>query len=120
MSHASTNSLPGGAYATLDLRDGDEAARAQMAKQEGDRRFAGQLRRAFPVLADSEHVDMGDEVVGIRTREHEDLDGIVAFGSLNDRDQVGHQFGPQQVHRRGIDRCEQNRAFVSDVEGLLR
>ena len=63
---------------------------------------------------------MGDEVVGIRTREHEDLDRIVAFGSLNDRDQVGDQFGPEQVHRRGIYLCEQNRAFVLDVEGLFR
>jgi hypothetical protein len=42
----------GAAYATLDLRDGDEAACAQMAKQEGDRRFAGQLRRRLAVLFD--------------------------------------------------------------------
>src|SRR5205085_549125 len=34
----------GGAHAALDLCDGDEAACAQMAKQEADRRFASQLR----------------------------------------------------------------------------
>src|SRR6202521_392169 len=45
----------GAADASLDLRDGDEAARAQMAKQEADRRFAGQLRRFLAVLLDLGH-----------------------------------------------------------------
>ena len=48
----------GAAYAALDLRDGDEAAGAEMAKQEGDRWFTGQLRRLFPVLCDPRHVDV--------------------------------------------------------------
>ena len=39
-------------HATLDLRDGDETARAQVAKQERDRRYAGELRRFLPVLGD--------------------------------------------------------------------
>ena len=43
----------GAAYATLDLRDSDETARAQVTKQKGDRSFAGQLRGLFPVLFDS-------------------------------------------------------------------
>ena len=58
----------GAADAALDLRDGDEAARAQMTEQEGDRRFAGQLRRLRPVLLDPGHVDVGDEVVGVGAR----------------------------------------------------
>jgi hypothetical protein len=51
----------GAADAALDLRNGDEAARAQMAKQEGNRRIAGQLRRLRPVFIDPGHVDVGNE-----------------------------------------------------------
>ena len=58
----------GGADATLDLRDGDEAACAQMAEQNGDRRLAGQLRRLRPVLGDPGQIDVGDEVVGVGAR----------------------------------------------------
>ena len=81
----------GGAYATLDLRDGDEAACAQMAKQQGDRGFAGQLRCLLPVLFDLGHVDVGNEIVGVRALEHEHLDGVVGLGSLNEGDQIAHQ-----------------------------
>jgi hypothetical protein len=76
------------AYATLDLGDRDEAACAQMAKQEGDRRFAGQFRRLRPVLVDPGHVDVGDEVVGIGTLEHEHLEGVASLGSLDEGDQI--------------------------------
>ena len=48
----------GAAYATLDLGDGDQAARAQMTKQKGDRRFAGQLGRLGAVLLYPGHVDV--------------------------------------------------------------
>ena len=84
----------GAAYATLDLRDGDQAAGAQMAKQEGDRRFAGQFRRLLPVLFNARHVDMGNEVVRVRTLEHEHANGIVALGLLNERDEIANQFRP--------------------------
>jgi hypothetical protein len=39
MSHASTKSPAGAACATFDLRDTDERARAEVAKQETDRRL---------------------------------------------------------------------------------
>src|SRR5262245_2445988 len=50
---------------TLDLRYGDEAACAQPAKQECDRRFPGQLRRLVPVLLDLGYVDVRNKIVGI-------------------------------------------------------
>ena len=108
----------GAADATLDLRDGDEAARAQMAKQERDRRFAGQLRRLRPVLRDPGHVDVGDEVVGVGAREHEHLDGVVGLGSLDEGDQIADQLGPQQIHGRGRDLREQNGPFLAHGERL--
>jgi hypothetical protein len=74
----------GAAHATLDLRDADQAARAQMAKHEGDRRLADQLRRLRPVVRDSRHVDVRDEVVGVGAREHEHLQRVVRLGSLNE------------------------------------
>ena len=39
----------GAAHASFDLRDRDEPACAQMAKQKTDRRFADKLRRLLPV-----------------------------------------------------------------------
>ena len=68
----------GAAHATLDLRDGDQAAGAQMTKQAAERRFAGELRRFLPVFADPSHVDVRDEVVGVGAREHEHLDASSA------------------------------------------
>ena len=76
MSHASTNSLPADANATLDLRDGDEAARAQVAKQQRDGSFAGQLRGLRPVLRDPRQVDVRDEVVGVGALEHQHLERL--------------------------------------------
>jgi hypothetical protein len=74
----------GAADATLDLRDGDEAAHAQMAKQEGDRQIAGQRRRLRPVFADPSHVDVGNEVVGVGAREHEHPGGVAGLGALDE------------------------------------
>ena len=108
----------GAAHATLDLRDGDEAACAQMAKQEGDRRFAGQLRRLLPVLFDPGHVDVGNEIVGVGALEHEHLDGVVGLGSLNEGDQIADQFGPQKIHGRGRNFREQNGPFLAHLERL--
>ena len=93
-----------GADATLDLRDRDEPARAQMAKQKGNRRFAGQLRCLRPVLPDPGQVDVGDEVVRIGALEHEHLDGVVGLGALNEGDQIADQFGAEEIHRRRRDR----------------
>ena len=108
----------GAAYATLDLRDGDEAACAQMAKQQGDRRLAGQLRRLRPVLLDPGHVDVGNEVVGVGALEHEHLDGVVGLGLLNEGDQIADQLGPQKIHGRGRDLREQNGPFLAHGERL--
>jgi hypothetical protein len=68
------------ASATLDLRDGDEAACAQMAKQEGDRRFAGQLRRRLPILLDPSHVDVGNEIIEIGALGYEHVGGAMRPG----------------------------------------
>jgi hypothetical protein len=59
-----------------------------MAKQEGDRRIAGQLRRPRPVFIDPGHVDVGNEVVGVGALEHEHLDGVAGLDSLNEGDQI--------------------------------
>ena len=52
------------AYATFDLRDRHQAAFAQMAKQHRERRFAGERRCRLPVLTDTRHVNVGDEISG--------------------------------------------------------
>ena len=82
------------------------------------RRFADQLRRLLPVLFDPGHVDVGNEIVGVGALEHEDLDGVVGLGSLNERDQIADQFGPQKIHRRGRNFHEQNGPFLAHGERL--
>jgi hypothetical protein len=89
-----------------------------MSKQEGDRRFAGQLRRLLPVLLDPGHVDVGNEIVGVGAPEHEHLDGGIGLGSLNERDQIADQFGAQKIHGRGGNFREQNGAFSAHGERL--
>jgi hypothetical protein len=88
--------VAGGADAPLDLRDADEAAGAQMAKQKPDRRFAGQLRGFRPVLFDPGHVDVGNEIVGVRALEHEHPRRLVGLGALDEGDEITHQLGPQR------------------------
>ena len=68
------------AHATLDLRDRDQAACAQMSKQESERRFACQLRRFRPVLFDAVYVHVRNEKVGVGALEHEDVDGAIGLG----------------------------------------
>ena len=89
-----------------------------MAKQEGDRGFAGQFRRLRPVLVDPGHVDVGDEVVGIGTLEHENLEGVVSLGSLDEGDQIADQFGSQKIHGRGGNVHEQNGPLLTHGERL--
>lgn len=76
----------GAAHASFDLRDGDEPACAQMAKQKADRRFADKLRRLLPVLLDLGHVDVGNEIIWVGALEYEHLDGVVGLGALDERD----------------------------------
>ena len=109
----------GAAHAPLDLRDRDEAACAQIAKQQADRRFAGQLRRLLPVLVDPGHVDVGNEIVGVGALEHEHLDGVVGLGSLDERDQIADQLGPEKIHRRGRNLREQDGPFLAHFERLV-
>ncbi len=63
-------------------------------------RFAGELRRLFPVLFDPRHVDVGNEIVRVGALEHEHLEGFVGLGPLNERDQITDQFGSQKIHGR--------------------
>jgi hypothetical protein len=91
MSHASTNSLPAAPHATLDLRDGDKAACAEMAKHQANRRLAGQFCRLCPVLLDLGHVDMGNKIVGVGALEHERPDGVIGLGSLNQGNKIADQ-----------------------------
>ena len=99
------------AYPTLDLRDGDETACAQMTEQEPDRRFAGQLRRLLPVLFDPRHIDVGNEIVGVCALEHEYLDGVIGLGPLNEGYQVADQFGPKRFI--GVAEISANRTALS-------
>jgi hypothetical protein len=105
----------GGANAPVDLRDADEAARAQVAKQQRDGSFAGQLRGLRPVLRDPRQVDVRDEVVGVRALEHQHLERRVRFGSLNQGDEITDEFGPEKIHRRGDDLGEEDSSV--DVRG---
>ena len=89
-----------------------------MAKQERDRRFAVKLRRLLPVLFDLGHVDVGNEIVGVGALEHEHLEGVVGLGSLNERDQIADQLGPQKIHGRGRNFHEQNGPFPAHLERL--
>jgi hypothetical protein len=63
-----------------------------MTEQEGDGRFAGQLRRLLPVLFDPRHVDLRNEIILVGARENEHLAGVVGLGLLNEGDQIANQF----------------------------
>jgi hypothetical protein len=76
----------GRANATLDLCDGDQAARAEMTKHQANRCLASQLCCLCPVLLDLGHINMGNEIVGIGALEYEHLDGVTGLGLLNERD----------------------------------
>ena len=108
----------GAADATLDLRDGNEAARAETPKKEGDRRFAGQLCSLLTVRLDPGDVDVGNEVVRVGAPEDEHADGVVGLGSLDERNQIADQVGPQKVHRRGRNAREQDGLFPTNGERL--
>jgi hypothetical protein len=85
----------GGTYATFDLRDGDQTAYAQVAKQEGDRGFSGP-RCLRPVFLDPGHVDMGNEIVGVSALENEHLESLVDFGPLNKGTRSRTNSGPSR------------------------
>ena len=89
-----------------------------MAKQEGDRPFAGQLRRLRSVLIDPGQVDVWDEVVGIGALEHEHLDLVVGLGALDEGDQIANQRGPQQVHRRGRNFRDEDGLLIAHCDRL--
>src|ERR1041385_7228483 len=72
------------ANATLDLRDGHETAGAQVPKDLAHRGIAVELRCRLAVLFDSSNVDVRNEIVGVGALEHDDLDGVIGFGSLNE------------------------------------
>src|SRR5262249_45724551 len=76
------------ANAALDLRDGDQAACAEIAKHQANRCLSGQLCRLCPVLLDLGHVDMGYKIVGIGALKHEHLDSGVSLGALNEGDKI--------------------------------
>ena len=98
----------GGADASLDLRDRNETARAEMAKQEADRRFASELHRFLPVLVDLGHVDVRNEIVGIGAREDDYAGGFVRLRELNQRDQIANELGSEQIHGRSRERGEEH------------
>jgi hypothetical protein len=75
----------------------------------------GQLRGLRPVLRDPRQVDVRDEVVGVGAVEHQHLERLVRFGSLNQGDEIADEFGPEKVHRRGGDLGEEDSSV--DVRG---
>ena len=91
------------AHATLDLRDRDEAAVAQVVEQQRKRWLARQPRCLGPILGDPRHVDVGDEVVRVGALEHQDPDAVIGLGLLDQRDQIANQLGRQEIHRRRRD-----------------
>ena len=98
------------AHATLDLRDGDEAAVAQVVEQQRKRWLARQPRCLGPILGDPCHVDVGDEVVRVGALEHQDPDAVIGLGLLDQRDQVANQPRRQKIHRRRRDLDEHDSA----------
>ena len=104
----------------LDLRDGDEAACAQVAKQQSDGSFSTQLRGFLPVLRDLCQVDVRDEVVGVGAPEHQHLECLVCLGSLDKGDEITDQLGPEKVHRRGGNLGEENSPVETHGERLER
>src|SRR5262245_46296152 len=89
----------GAAYASLDLRNGHEAACTQMAEEKGDRRLAGQLRSLLPVLRDAGDVDVGNEIVGVGALEHQHLDSVVGLGELNECLTIATQLWTKTMRR---------------------
>jgi len=73
------------AYASLDLCDADEAACAQVSKQQAVLRFADQPRRLLPQLLDPGHVDVRNEIVAVGAREHELLVELVVMDEFGIR-----------------------------------
>jgi len=64
---------------TLDLRNADEPTGAQLTEQLTDRLFAAEARRSLPVLFDSGHIHVGNEILRVGGLEHEHLDGIIGL-----------------------------------------
>ena len=118
MSQPSNELVARGADATLDLRDRDEPAGAEITKQQRDRRLAGQLRRLRPVFGDPGQIHVGDEVVGIGALKDQYLDCIVSLGVLNQRDEIADELGSQEVHRRCGDLHEQDALGPASVQRL--
>jgi hypothetical protein len=88
----------GAACSALNLRDANEAACAQTAKQERERRFSRQLRRLLAVLFDPRQVDVRYEIVRVSALEHEYLDGVVGLGALNEGDEIANEFRSEKIH----------------------
>lgn len=57
-------------------------------------------------------------MVGIRAREHNNLQRHVSLGSLNQRDKIANQFGSEKTHRRGCDVHEENGRVLPHVKRL--
>jgi hypothetical protein len=48
-------------------------------------------------------IDVRDEVVGVGALQHHDPGLLVGFQRAEQSDQVAHQFGSDQVHRRRVN-----------------
>src|SRR6476660_9272479 len=106
------------AHATFDLRDGNEPAYAQIAKQQAQRWLAGQLRRRFPVPSNPGDIDVGNEIVSVGTLEDDHLHIVICLSLLNERYQVANEFRPQQIDRRSRNLSEEDSSFFAYVQSL--
>jgi hypothetical protein len=62
--------------------------RPALSRRKSEPGASGLLRGLLPDLLNPRHVDIGDEVVGIGTFEHENLNPVVSLGLLNEASQI--------------------------------
>jgi hypothetical protein len=91
-----------------------------VAKEKPDRRLTGEPGGFLAIRGDAIDVDVGDEVVGVGAAKDEHLHRRVGFGLLDQRHEVAHQLGTEQVHRRCEDRREDDGAVAMDAQRLER
>jgi hypothetical protein len=88
-----------------------------VAKQRGDRRFAGQSCGFRAILGDPCEVEVRDEVVRVGALEDDHLQLVVCVRVLNERDKVVNERRAEKVHRRRRDLGKQDPAVGVDLEG---